>query len=219
MNLTASGLGGGIGALRRFAKPPVADEPVERCELCGTAIGEAHDHLHDPGSRRLLCSCGACALLFDTPGARFVRVPRDVRRLASPIFTDEAWEALSMPIGLAFFFYSTPLERIAAMYPSPAGATESLLPLGIWDRLVPDGSPARELVPDVQALLVNRVAGSRRRAEPVEYIVPIDACYALVGIIRSEWRGFSGGESAWNAIDRFFERLDGRAYIREQPRA
>jgi Family of unknown function (DUF5947) len=60
----------------------------------------------------------------------------------------------------------------------------------------------RDLQPDVEALLVNRTKGCREY-----YRVPIDRCYLLVGLIRTHWRGLSGGSEAWDAIDGFFARL------------
>jgi hypothetical protein len=187
------------------------------CELCGLGLAEPHQHLIDPVNRRLVCACDACAILFDNPGAKFTRVPRDVRRLATPVFADAQWEALAIPIGMAFFFISKPLGRIVAMYPGPAGATESLLPLDVWSETVDGDSPIRSLRPDVEALLVNRVPRHRRETvsdvsdTPSDYIVPIDLCYQLVGLIRASWRGFSGGTEAWAAIDRFFADLEARA--------
>ena len=41
--------------------------------------------------------------------------------------------------------------------------------------------------------------------------MPIDECYALVGLIRTSWRGFTGGSEVWEQIGRFFEELDRRA--------
>ena len=58
------------------------------------------------------------------------------------------------------------------------------------------------LQPDVEALLVNRTHGCREY-----YLVPIDRCYALVGTIRRQWRGLSGGSEVWEAIGGFFARL------------
>ena len=56
------------------------------------------------------------------------------------------------------------------------------------------------LAPDVEALLVRDV----KRQNCFEcYIVPIDACYELVGRIRRRWKGFDGGEEAWKEIDSF----------------
>src|SRR5262245_32102584 len=192
-----------VAALRRFTSRRAIPEEV--CDLCGAAVVADHQHLIDPASRRIMCACEACAILFDNYGAKFTRVPRRVHRLASPVFSDAQWDTLSIPIGMAFFFFSSPASRIVAMYPGPAGATESLLSLETWDEAVAADSPVRDLQPNVEALLVNRV-GHRR-----DYIVPIDVCYRLVGLIRSQWRGFGGGTEAWAAIDRFFEDLDARA--------
>jgi hypothetical protein len=89
-----------------------------------------------------------------------------------------------------------------AFYPSPAGATESLLGLEAWAQLVADNPVLAELEPDVEALLVNRTKGYCEY-----YRVPIDRCYLLVGLIRTHWRGLSGGSEAWDAIDGFFARL------------
>jgi hypothetical protein len=35
----------------------------------------------------------------------------------------------------------------------------------------------------------------------------MDKCFQLVGIIRRNWRGFSGGEEVWKEIDNFFCEL------------
>jgi hypothetical protein len=56
--------------------------------------------------------------------------------------------------------------------------------------------------PDTEALLVNRVKGEREY-----YIAPIDECYKLVGLIRSSWRGLSGGTEVWEEIGKFFAEL------------
>lgn len=201
-----------VAALRRFASRRASGGEV--CDLCGTGVTADHQHLIDPANRRIMCACEACAILFDNRGAKYTRVPRRVRRLASPVFSDTQWDALSIPIGMAFFFFSSPVSRIVALYPGPAGATESLLSLETWNDAVHAESPVRDLQANVEALLVNRV-GHRR-----DYIVPIDVCYRLVGVIRSEWRGFGGGTEAWEAIDRFYEDLDARAdEIVEGPRA
>ena len=49
--------------------------------------------------------------------------------------TDSQWDGLMMPINMAFFFRSTPQNRVIALYPSPAGATESLLSFDTWDEI------------------------------------------------------------------------------------
>jgi hypothetical protein len=116
--------------------------------------------------------------------------------------TDADWDAFSIPIGLAFFVDSTADRRIAAFYPGPAGPTESLLDLRAWTHLVAGNPVLADLEPDVEALLVNRVNNAREY-----YLAPIDRCYALAGLIRTKWRGLSGGDEAWTAIDGFFAGL------------
>ena len=59
---------------------------------------------------------------------------------------------------------------------------------------------------DVEALLVRRDPGHSDA-----FIVPIDACYELVGELRRLWKGFDGGTEAREAMDAFFDRLRERA--------
>jgi hypothetical protein len=88
---------------------------------------------------------------------------------------------------------------MVALYPSPAGATESQLALDLWQDIVEQNPRLRELKPDVEALLVNRIGTTREY-----FIAPIDRCYELVGIIRRHWSGFSGGDEVWGKIATFF---------------
>lgn len=190
--------------LRRFLRPR---EVEERCDLCGAAISAQHRHLADPKARRIVCACTACSLLFSgQAGARFRRVPEDVRSLHEVSLPDAQWQRLAIPIDLAFFYRSSIEGRVLAFYPSPAGATESLLPLDAWNDIVAANPVLETMEPDVQALLVNRVA------RPAElFLVPIDKCYELVGLIRADWRGFSGGAEVWRTIGQYFERLKERS--------
>jgi hypothetical protein len=112
---------------------------------------------------------------------------------------------------MAFFFHSTPAEKIVAIYPSPAGATESLLPLDTWNEIARDNPGLSSMEEDVEALLVNRAGGGRGLSSADYYIVPIDECYKLVGLIRTHWRGFSGGTQVWEEIARFFAALHQRS--------
>jgi hypothetical protein len=116
--------------------------------------------------------------------------------------SDALWDALALPIQLAFFFYSSAAKKMVAMYPSPAGATESLLSLTGWQELVAVNPFLARLEPDVEALLVKRWT-----AAPEYFLAPIDRCFELVGAIRLHWRGFSGGDKAWREIEAFFARL------------
>jgi hypothetical protein len=154
-------------------------------------------------TRQLVCCCEACAVLFsDQRTARYRRVPRRVQLLPDFRLTDAQWDSLHIPINLAFFFHSSQAGKVIALYPSPAGATESLLPLEAWQELVAANPLLRELGPDVEALLVNRIGAARDH-----YRVPIDECYKLVGLIRTHWRGLSGGAEVWQEIEQFFSRL------------
>jgi hypothetical protein len=195
--------GAGFEVLRRFAKTRA---PVERCDLCGVEIGPRHDHLIDPPERRLACACGACAVLFSgQAGTRYKRVPGEVLTLDQLTISDAQWDALRLPIDLAFFYDSTPQGRVVACYPSPAGATETLLELETWEEIRREHPVLLDLQPDVQALLVNRVRRGGDRSDCL--IVPIDQCFRLVGLIRMHWKGFTGGTAVWEEIDRFFADL------------
>ncbi len=195
-----------IAALRRFVRPRAV---VERCEMCSLELGAEHQHLVEPVSRQIVCSCDACAILFSNQGeTRYKRVPRRVRYLADFRLDDSQWDALMIPIGLAFFFRSTPDQKTLALYPSPAGPTESLLTLDSWGEIVEQNPALKNLEPDTEALLVNRVRGAREH-----YVVPVDECYKLVGLIRANWRGLSGGTEVWEEIGRFFDTLKRRAGV------
>lgn len=136
-------------------------------------------------------------------GGRFGLIPRDTFALKNFQITDAQWENFSVPINLAFFFHNSVTGKIVALYPSPAGATESLLTLETWNELTSENPVLSGIQPDVEALLINRVGKTR-----AYFIAPMDVCYALVGLIRTHWRGFSGGEAAWREIENFFARLN-----------
>jgi len=167
-----------------------------------------HSHLVELASRRLVCACEACAILFSGQAARkYRRVPRRVQALADFRLGDVRWEGLRLPIDLAFFLFSTAAGRVVAVYPSPGGATESLLAVEDWQALVEENPALADLEPDVEALLVNRLGTAREF-----YRVGIDECYRLVGLLRSHWRGFSGGPAVWEEIGRFFAGLKERSH-------
>ncbi|HEY8298041.1 MAG TPA: DUF5947 family protein [Candidatus Baltobacteraceae bacterium] len=195
--------------LARFLGERKAPVPGELCELCATPLFEAHSHLVDANARRLLCACRPCYLLFTPKGAaqgRYKPVPERYVELGVEL-TGAQWDELQIPISLAFFFFTAESEKLTAFYPGPSGATESLLPLDVWDRLFKHDPVLATMEADVEALLVARDRGGGGRA----LLVPIDACYELVGLIRKTWKGFDGGEDAHAAIDAFFERLRERS--------
>jgi Family of unknown function (DUF5947) len=197
-----------IGALRRFAQkrePERAPGEVEHCELCSEIIPKDHRHLLDLSSRALICACQACSLLFSDEGSgggKYRLVPRRYLSLIDFQMTNQQWDELMIPVNMAFIFRSSGSKHVMAFYPSPAGATESLLDLEGWEMLASSNPVLLDLVPDVEALLINRVKNAREH-----YIVPIDACYELVGLIRLSWKGLSGGTETWEAIGEFFENI------------
>jgi hypothetical protein len=180
--------------------------------MCAAPVAPGHRHLVDLEDRRLLCACRACALLFasEAAGGGHLRLlPTRRLRLENFVLHPAQWERLRIPVDMAFFFHSTPADRVLAFYPSPAGATESLLELEAWSELEAENPALLEMEPDTEALLISRARDMREH-----WIVPIDDCYELVGVIRSRWRGFGGGAEVWTAIDRFFEDLPTRERTR-----
>jgi hypothetical protein len=196
---------GPVAFLRRFARPQPAAR--ERCGLCAVELADEHPHLVEPAARRLVCACRACALLFASQdGAKYCRVPDRVELLTDFRLSDLQWEALGLPVHMAFFLHSTPAGRVVAVYPSPGGATEAAPDAEAWNELAEENPLLRELEADVEALLVNRVGSARDH-----YRVGIDRCYQLVGLVRTHWRGFSGGSAVWDEIAKFFDGLRGRS--------
>jgi hypothetical protein len=162
----------------------------------------------ETAERRLLCACGPCAVLFSNQAkSRFKRVPRRVRMLEEFHITDAQWDGLRLPIQLAFFFHSTAEARVVACYPSPAGATASLLHLDTWDEIVTANPVLTTMEPDVEMLLANRVPAARGSGPAEYYLAPADQCFRLVGLIRAGWKGLSGGTQVWSDIASFFDEL------------
>ena len=246
-----------LAVLRRFASVKAAGKPVEKCELCSASLPADHPHLVELRTRRLICCCRPCGVLFSSGrSAVYRRVPEEVKSLPGLRLSDVQWENLGIPVNLAFFYspeehkgvgnlnvsvsapemtpdpfsapemtpdpfsapemtpdpFSAPFTaeddagRIIAVYPSPAGPIESLLGLEAWQTIVEDNPFLRDLEPEVEALLVNRLSGKH-----LQYIVPIDDCYRLSGLIRLRWRGLSGGSEVWEEVGRYFDRLKEKA--------
>ncbi|HET9739550.1 MAG TPA: DUF5947 family protein [Solirubrobacteraceae bacterium] len=171
---------------------------LEHCDLCSAPIAPDHRHLLDLESRELMCACRACTLLFDrgaAGGGHYRLVPQRRVRLEETELTDEMWEGLRLPVDIAFFLHSSTGGRDMAFYPGPMGATECLLTVKL--------EILETLEPDVEALLVNRTLGARQH-----WIVPMDDCFRLVGVIRTHWKGLTGGKDVWQALSAFFAELD-----------
>ncbi len=183
-------------AMRQFVRKRLQ---VERCENCGEALPANHEHSFDPVRRTLRCTCHGCALAQERT---YPRIPKTVRVLPRFKINEQQWNSLAIPVALAFFSYSTQAQGMLVQYPGPAGVVESLIVVDNWAALCLQNPELRSLLPDVQALLVNRVSTTRSY-----FIVPIEACYKLSGLMRRHWRGFSGGAAAWVEIAAFFDEL------------
>ncbi len=197
-----------FAALQGFLRKPAPVAPGERCDFCALPVGPEHGHLVDLQARRIMCGCRACYLVFEPHGAakgRYKPVPTRYVALRDMVVDEATWDALQIPIGLAFFFSNSVEERVVALYPGPAGATESALPLDAWGILSAHPVIAT-LEADIEALVLRRHRDGTTNA----YLVPIDKAYELVGVIRTVWRGFDGGDDARQRIDAFFEDIERR---------
>uniref|UniRef100_UPI0019665440 DUF5947 family protein n=1 Tax=Nonomuraea lactucae TaxID=2249762 RepID=UPI0019665440 len=182
---------------------------AERCGLCAAPVAARHRHLLDVTARELRCACRACAVLFDhsaAGGGHYRLVPDRRWLLEGFVLDDDTWAGLRIPVQMAFLFQDSAARRTALFYPSPAGAVESPLEEATWERLAAANAVLRGLAPDVEALLVNRTGATRDH-----WIVPVDDCYTLVGLLRTHWKGLAGGPEVWDAISNFFTDLRRRS--------
>jgi len=223
--------GPAVTGLRRFAKRPrpgaaPAAAPgadpgeaaeTERCEMCNEVLDRrrGHGHLVDTDKRSIVCACRACYLLFTHEGAakgRYRAVPDRVLHDPGRALTDADWNELQIPVAMAFFFFNSALGRVVAGYPSPGGPTECELDLAAWDRLAAAHPLLGAIAPDVEAIFVNRTGNGNE-----VYLIPIDACYSLVGELRLRWQGFDGGAEVRAAMAEFLAGLRQRARVLECP--
>src|SRR5256885_192446 len=100
---------------------------------------------------------------------------------------------------------------------TPAGFSSSL---DVLRQLARKSQPVERCdlcsVPVVEGhahLLVNRLGAARGYATPEYYLLPIDECFRLVGLIRAQWRGFGGGSELWAEIEKFFAGLKERSSV------
>jgi hypothetical protein len=221
------------------AQPAQAPRPApeESCEFCATAIPADHGHVADLDASTLMCACRACYLLFTHSGAaqgwqsgegegagpqrrigraRYRSVPDRYRSDPGHPLTVAEWDALEIPVGLAFFLRSSASGDTTAFYPSPAGATECRLDLDAWGRVAADHPLVAAAEPDVEAILISR--GPRGQDGVEGFLVPIDACYELAGRMRLLWHGFDGGAEARQSIAEFLDRVRERARDLSQER-
>jgi hypothetical protein len=200
-----------MSTLRRISSSRPSAAAGERCEMCAEPIADQHQHVVDLVSRSLMCTCRPCYLLFTDQLAslRYRAVPDRYLSLPDFHFDDSDWDALQIPVGLVFVFRNSVENRVVAFYPSPAGATESELQLESWGWIVAANPDLGLLLPDVEAVLLRRDEDGPGGFTC--HVVPIDACYELVGTMRQSWRGFDGGQEARAAMAAFFENVRRRS--------
>src|SRR5215212_2900569 len=150
------GMTSAFDVLARIRAAKTAPQPAgERCEMCSEAIADEHQHVVNVEGRQLMCVCRGCYLLFTDIDAdlRYRAIPD--RYLAFPGFALDRshWEALQIPVGLAFFFKNSVLDRTVAFYPGPAGAAESELDLVAWNDIRHTDPRVDMLAHDTEAVL------------------------------------------------------------------
>jgi Fe-S cluster biogenesis protein NfuA len=201
---------------RRQQPEPAGRRPApvvaqEKCELCAAVIPAGHGHVADLEHSSLICACQACYLLFTNPQAAQHRF----RAITDRYLTDPAHplraadlDGLEIPVGLAFFLRRSGDDAVTCFYPSPAGATECRLDLRAWDKLAGSHPLLAAAAPDVEAVLISRADGAVE-----SFVVPVDACYELVGKMRLCWRGFDGGAAAKDAVAELLRTARARARV------
>ena len=194
--------------LRRITAARPAPSAEERCDMCAAAIAEPHQHVVDVRNRSMMRTCRPCYLLFTDDGADLAYRSVPDRYLAFGDFrmSPGRWDELAIPVGIAFFFMHSTLDHVVAFYPSPAGATESELPLDAWTGVVEANPGLATARPDVEAILLRKMTD-----DVACYLVPVDCCYELVGHLRRLWRGFDGGADVHRRLDEFFADVQRRA--------
>lgn len=196
--------------LSRITSRPAAEPAGQRCEMCAEPVADEHRHVVDTTGRELMCVCRGCHLLFTEPGAalRYRSVPD--RHLALPGLVDgpALWDALQIPVGLAALFRNSALDRLVAVYPGPAGATESDLDLAAWQEIAAADARLSLMADDVEVLLLRATPDGTQA-----FVIPVDRCYQFIGGLRLRWRGFDGGQEVSAFIDGFFADLDRRAEV------
>ena len=199
-------MSGSLSVLARIRTERPEPSAYGRCDLCAAPVSQEHGHVVDVGTRALRCACRPCYLLFAHDDVALTHRAVPDRYLALPALPTPLRDRLDLPVGTAFLFRNSALDRVVALYPGPAGATESELPLAAWTDLVAAVPELGTLRPDVEALLLHSEAG---RSEA--YVVPIDTCYELVGHLRLLWRGFDGGQDVRRRVEELFDDVRARS--------
>lgn len=184
-----------LQALRRFAAPMRIE--AARCELCSTRLADAHEHLFDLTAQSLSCCCTACACLFDNATGGKLRVRPTTRRVPAEAIDADVF---ATPIRVAWAGIARGEPRLA--YPGPAGVVTHPLGPAAWERMTSRMPMLAALAHDVEALLVDL------RDRPRAFMVSIDRCFELAGIVRRHFSGLSGGTIVHREIEAFLARLE-----------
>ncbi|MDR7300046.1 DUF5947 family protein [Haloactinomyces albus] len=199
--------------LRQFAQRPVtsvrgssAESSEEHCDLCAEPMPTAtHRHLLDVSTGTVSCACRACGILFDhqaAGGGHYRLIRSRPRRLDEFDLDDVMWASLGIPVGLAFLVHSSAADQVTAFYPNPMGMMQSVLEAETWQEITASNPVLSGMDSDVEALLINRLGEARQH-----WLLPVDDCYRLVALVRTHWKGFTGGTEVWQHVERFFEDL------------
>jgi len=190
-----------ISKLRKMATP-LPEAEVETCNFCGAVLAPDHRHLVDLSVMRFICACEMC-IIINAENGNYKPLPQRILNLHDFNMPDALWLDFLIPVNMAFFVKDTVSQGTVAYYPAPTGATESKLKMEAWNNLVAVNPILNDLAPGLEALLVNRLGN-----EGQYYIVPVDSCYKLIGMIRMAWKGIYGGKEVNDVINRFFSELN-----------
>ena len=193
-----------ISKLRKIASPP-PEEVVELCNFCGTKLSPDHRHLVDLSAMKFMCTCEMCMITM-AESSTYKPLPQRSVELKDFQMSDQLWSDFLIPVNMTFFVMSSVRNGAVAYYPAPSGATESKLKIESWNQLVELNPILNDLTPDLEALLVNRLDN-----EGKYYIIPIDECYKLIGMIRTTWKGIFGGREVNDVIRQFFIDLKAKS--------
>ena len=194
-----------ITALRRLQMREMPDgpQPIEAdCDLCGTSMPEDHRHLLELEERRIVCVCESCWALRSgeaqyCPPARgsscstTSTCPTSCGRGCA---SRSAW-----PSSFARTTASWRSTRAPPARPSPSSELEA------WDELVGRNGVVGDIERDSEALVVDKLNDGIQAA-----IVPTDEAYRMVGLVKANWQGISGGQGVPAAVAGFFDELRAR---------
>ena len=200
----AAASGSAAGALRavRRADPGRAPPPARprRRASCMCACRAVLDPVR-PRARPAAATTGSC--------------PTGGCGSTASSSTTSRWEELRIPVDMAFFFHSSAGRARGGVLPEPDGrdrvAARARRVGRSWrrpTRCSASWSPTSR-----------RCSSTARAARAQHWLVPIDECYALVGLIRTRWRGLHRRHARCGRRSAaFFDGLDQRARSRRPQR-